>query len=90
MDYALQLNDAIDVEECLQDQLAVLNHGPLHVRMRDRMNPFEVFTDTQFLKHFHFTKDTTRQLTGLVAHMLVRLSHHNNPMPPELQVAATL
>ena len=57
MEYALDMLDAFDEEEALQEELAVLNHGPFHVRMRDRTNPFDIFTDDQFLKRFRFTKD---------------------------------
>ena len=63
---------------------------PIRRVVRDRSNPFDVFSDEEFKYRFRFRKETVLSLMQLLSADLEHGVPRNNIFPPILQIAATL
>lgn len=58
--------------------------------LRDKMNPFEMYTCEEFLLRYRFTKDTTIYLCDLLREKLTRPTQRHDPVPVEFQILSAL
>ena len=63
---------------------------PIRRVVRDRSNPFEVFSDYEFNNSFRFRKETVLSLMQLLSADLEHGVTRNNFIPPILQIADKL
>ena len=63
---------------------------PPRRNIRDRLNPFENFTEVQFRERFRFRKDSFLQLLGMISSDLKHNTSRNHCIPPILQLVTTL
>ncbi|CAK8689627.1 unnamed protein product [Clavelina lepadiformis] len=63
---------------------------PPRRNIKDRLNPFENFTEEQFRERFRFRKDSVLQLLGMISSDLEHGTNRNHCIPPILQLVTTL
>ena len=74
-------------QQVLQDH-AVLA-GPERI-IRDRVNPFELFGDAEFVRRFRFSKENVIYIIDLVYNEISPISRKYQDIPPHLQVLIAL
>lgn len=57
--------------------------------MKDRENPMETYTNTEFIVRFRFAKETVRHLLEMQS-LPTKSDGRGSPMPPMLQHMTTL
>ncbi|KAH8021995.1 hypothetical protein HPB51_020605 [Rhipicephalus microplus] len=81
VDYVLRVDELFgDVEDCVSIP---------RQQLRDRLNPMEHFTDSEFLARYRFTKSSVKKLLeGLP--FQESCSNRGHPLPPVMQLLITL
>ena len=81
------IDQYINFQQVLQDH-AVLA-GPERI-IRDRVNPFELFGDAEFVRRFRFSKENVIYIIDLVYYEISPISRRYQDIPPHLQVLIAL
>ena len=55
-------------------------------RVKDRRDPFQLYTDVQFKSRFCFTKENVRRLVSMIEGRLTRPNQRGKPISPRDQV----
>lgn len=58
--------------------------------IRDRQNPFENFTDNQFIERFRLSKETALELGDFLTNLHERPTQRNHSLPVAIQLCVTL
>ena len=80
----------MDVIEFLEDIEIENNddHFEIHVRVfRDRLNPFDYYSDTQFRSRYRFWKPTVREIINMIEGDLRTVTRRSYAINPENQVS---
>lgn len=71
----------------IEQEYEEMRHEPYY---RERLNPFEYYNETEFLKRYRFTKVATEELIRTLQHQLERATARSHAVPVHLQVTAAL
>ncbi len=57
---------------------------------RDRLNPFEYYTDEEFIRRYRFSKDTTHRIVEIVGPNVAKVTKRNHVLPVHIQITCAL
>ncbi|KAH7964579.1 hypothetical protein HPB51_027187 [Rhipicephalus microplus] len=81
VDYVLRVDELFgDVDDCVSIP---------RQQLRDRLNPMEHFTDSEFLARYRFTKSSVKKLLECLP-FEESCSNRGHPLPPVMQLLITL
>ena len=80
-----EIMDVIDIHNNYDE------HHAIHRRvMRDRNNPFDIYSDVEFKLRYRFNKETVQVLINLLRDPLTRQTKRSFALSPEIQVGINM
>ena len=79
--------DYLHAQNIIHNYHAVVNPERI---IRDRLNPFELFEDREFIRRFRFTKETVFHLINLLKNVVEPDTKRSYSVPSHLQILITL